>query len=112
MSAIETLRRLPFLSSEEEGFALFDLGPVEALGRTFDAAVEVEDDDSYFVLVNLTPQGGDETDAREALYTETLEAVRARLAEIGVKVPEGDVMWMGSGVHTDSTLQVAVVFET
>lgn len=111
MSAIETLRRLPFLSSEEEGFALFDLGPVEALGRTFDAAVEVEDDDSYFVLVNLTPQGGDETDAREALYTETLEAVRARLAE-REKVPEGDVMWMGSGVHTDSTLQVAVVFET
>lgn len=65
MSAIYTLRRLPFLSSEEEGFALFDLGQIQTLGRTFDAAVEVE-----------------------------------------------DVMWMGSGVHTDSTLQVTVVFES
>ena len=112
MSAIATLRRLPFLSSEEEGFTLFDLGQIQTLGRTFDAAVEVEDEDPYCVLVNLTLQGDDAADAREALYTETLAAVRARLAEIGVKVPEEDVMWMGSGVHTDSTLQVAVVFES
>ena len=112
MSAIETLRRLPFLSSEEEGFALFDLGPVEALGRTFDAAVEVEDGDDHVVLVNLTSQGDDEADAREALYTETLEAVRGRLAEVGVTVPVEDVTWLASGVHTNSTLQAAVVFET